>query len=801
MEYIDLDMEYTLMPTPIHSSQPQVQALVKPEPVREPVDVLPDLAQLLQGTSTSPPTTAAPEPPAAAPKVATEVRQPSPTKGYPMSPRLVYSFCKPNEMYLGPTRIVVLPPTNPTADRQLKRQDQWGEYLINSPGSVLCLNRRAVSRPALEDTLSKLRERATRKNGGPHRVAVQDPSLNVVPSSLTAACLTLTSWMLALVNASFTVQQAASDFLLLSLLRQEVVIGVYTTPPQIILQLRRRASLFTNSREAKAAVGIVDRMDLLWRRWNAHGMQRPWNMCHQYIEATGYGKELGYLNKLGNESLMKSMFVCGAGNIPDIDNNPPTEDDGRMTLQNAEKKLRVSHNTYPGFLVKAPLESLSWDKEYNICFLPLSSVSDISAMTTRTIFIRNWAAPFMNVPTWFATLDIKPTVPHRSPPKPHKETRVSRDKRGDRERDTNKRERGDRVKEAEERERGQRQVKRSATPTKPAKKAKVEQRAWALEEPVRQTGGKRYFARLVSTASQCALVLGLDVINFSRPRVTNPTTAQSMDMGRVVALHDNGDRTSPVVTLKMWSRHSADDFEVIETDILQEFEPDKLLTATLHVRSTADVTLKPVGQMKDRTDIWKLLKCEKGKEWFGGTKAAEDKPLELRMLCWRRAVKSGVEPIKGAVEPEPSQSSSESSSSSSSESVGGDVLELSFAPTRSPAVSAVSRASVPTPPPSRTRSLNLRRTPPPGVKAEPKAEPKMESVPQAAFDVSAIIAQSNAQPMVATPPPAQRPVRASIPLATPSLQTPKAQNTSSCTPSPTPPTRRLKLVRPTKTPT
>ena len=203
-----------------------------------------------------------------------------PPSNYPPTPRVVFSYHAPTSIHLGPTRVTTLPSFD-CFGRDMVRETRgnWSDHLFKSPSSVFSLGRRPQSRPPLEGVLSKARENAKQISVPKALVGVR-----VVPSSAASVVMTVHSLMLSMLNGSFTMEQAACDFLLLSMIRAEVSLGVYSTPPQLVLQTRRRLTYLNNPRHKEEGEMVMRRLERLLKVWRAHWRPRPFSGCHGSIE-------------------------------------------------------------------------------------------------------------------------------------------------------------------------------------------------------------------------------------------------------------------------------------------------------------------------------------------------------------------------------------------------------------------------------------------------------------------------------------------------------------------------------------
>eukprot|EP00754_Rhynchopus_humris_P021203 Rhum_TRINITY_DN14733_c5_g1::Rhum_TRINITY_DN14733_c5_g1_i1::g.113043::m.113043 len=210
----------------------------------------------------------------------------APTSLRPPAPRVVLSYARPTRLPVGPARGVLLPPLEmmglrrgedvgggpagtggggaagagaasgvgggdgaPGASAQAPPQrhgDAFLSKLTGGPPSVMGLSRRPFSRPQLRGVLARLRADKEKDEGGRGAVAAApaEPAQprRVVPSSLSFAALSQHGLVAHLLASSFTMGQAGRDFLLYGMMRREAAMGVYSTPPQVVLQLKRRAA-------------------------------------------------------------------------------------------------------------------------------------------------------------------------------------------------------------------------------------------------------------------------------------------------------------------------------------------------------------------------------------------------------------------------------------------------------------------------------------------------------------------------------------------------------------------------------
>eukprot|EP01063_Lacrimia_lanifica_P018395 TRINITY_DN25316_c0_g1_i1.p1 TRINITY_DN25316_c0_g1~~TRINITY_DN25316_c0_g1_i1.p1 ORF type:complete len:810 (+),score=209.27 TRINITY_DN25316_c0_g1_i1:106-2535(+) len=569
---IDLDLELDFPSPPYEAHAPAVKAEpVRPEdvphgavsltlPPAAPVALPPParVARADPSNGTPPP----PPPPPARPSPPRRRGAPS----LPPHPRLVFSYFRPTETAEGPAQLVMLPPLArcgaSTAGRGAEEKDhktQWTANLLATPRTALAQNRRSYARPAVSDLLARLRSRAEGKAAQVH-VAVVPQGLSrfmAVPASLSVAYLNTHRLLLALVDAAFSLREALVDFLYLSLLRREVMAGVYTTPPQLVLQLHRRyiASQCLRGADLSSAEALVERLDTLWRRWRGMWFftrHSEVGGCHDHIEAMLDRNETAGLKKhmaqdQSGRRLLKDRFVYGAGKLlrpEDWDTSPPE----MMTVLEAGMRVLLAPEAYPAFTVHAPFDLLDENKKYRVSFRQLRGGVRIDPSATSTLFVRNWAVPFLDMPG-----DGRFRVPNLSDaPRAPVPLAVQPDL--------------SRMKPAAP----------SATPPTGAQ--------WAAPM-VTMVGTRRYYSKM--RAGGVVYSVGDDVCADAGALPKSLKELAKKTLGRIVEMSDEGDAQPKRVALRQWAKKAAN-HEVFGTEKVVEVPAERVLMR-VEVRVVAPV--------------------------------------------------------------------------------------------------------------------------------------------------------------------------------------------------------------------
>ena len=516
----------------------------------------------------------------------------------PPAPRVVLSYARPTRLPVGPARGVLLPPLEmmglrrgedvggctagtgapaaatasgggggeagsgaaggaaPQAPPQ-RHGDAFLSRLTGGPPSVMGLSRRPFSRPQLRGVLARLRADKEGDEGGRGAVAAApaEPAQprRVVPSSLAFAALSQHGLVAHLLASSFTMGQAGRDFLLYGMMRREAAMGVFSTPPQVVLQLKRRAGLLVGGRDVAEAAGVVGRADRLWRLWRTHWMPRACPGCHDHVEAMVDRHEARSItDKLSREvhtrttrlydffshththththtqggRLIRDRFVSGAGDLLLSPERASTLARKKMTIRAAVQIVLLSSEAHPAFVVWGAHDALSSEREYFVSFPSLSDGIDVVPSTAKCVFVRTWAVPFVDLPERFAppVLDATsaatvaaaaralPPPPAAGAPKPQA----------------------------------------AAAATDAVAAAEAASVVW-LGEPCRVVGSTRYYAAVQSHGNR--FDVGSDCyVKDSTRATTGKAVADSKVIGRVCQISDEGPGTDKVVVLRQWLR-------------------------------------------------------------------------------------------------------------------------------------------------------------------------------------------------------------------------------------------------------
>ncbi|KAJ9450039.1 hypothetical protein DIPPA_55517 [Diplonema papillatum] len=740
-DFIDLDLNYDTLPSPAYPTQARLHPPVKAEPKNGIVSTgfpiaLPD-----------------PTPLAPPPKVVKRVDLPPPEAPMPPSPRTMFSFYVPTELRKGPSWLVAIPPITEGSAKGAKHKDAFKQNLQSIPETVLSHHRRPFSRPTFDDILARLRDIANEKTGKPVSITVTKDKHGNLPTYVSSSCcvtsFSLPSFMLSMLDSSFTLQQAASDFLYLSLLRKEVKLCMYTTPPQLVLQLRKRIGCLTNSRDSQAAMAVLMRLDAVWRKWRQHSAVRQRGGCHDHIEAMVDKQEESILNNMSqgsNTMLLKNRFVCGAGDIPGVEGVPPPGGgDGRLHIWEAAMFTLKSPHAYPAFVIKAPLQSLSMDRRYPISFIPLSSEIHITPDQGKTVFLRNWAGTILGIPLHFT----HPQILNDS----ERKAALEKDK------------------EAKDSDKSAKKDRKEKDSTATVAVAVDEERSlrvvWDSEMVVEQ-GGRRFYPSVQTNGF--SIKVGTDVlVSAALPKTAKEAVAKSV-LGRVLSLSDTGKETPKRALIRLWGRNShkhlglssklpIKDHEVVATNALEQVPCENLhrievryaclndpfsessgsknnvalpaIPSNLHEQRSrlvpgTTVQLMPPHTMYPKSSVELTFTLLQASSRWSQVKK-EDGRLSVCLTCSRLWTGAKLIPIVSCNTNE--DESDEDKVVHHNKVVDTDVvIEKEVTPSR--------------------RRLPLRRTPTPSVKQEPtKVEASHSNSVAGVFDVAALIASVSAAPL------------------------------------------------------
>eukprot|EP01060_Flectonema_neradi_P026726 TRINITY_DN3597_c0_g1_i3.p1 TRINITY_DN3597_c0_g1~~TRINITY_DN3597_c0_g1_i3.p1 ORF type:complete len:572 (+),score=80.65 TRINITY_DN3597_c0_g1_i3:79-1794(+) len=522
--------------------------------------------------------------------------------------------------------------------------------------------------------------------------------------------------MQCMVDGSFSMDDAAEDFMFLSLFRLEIAQGVYTTPPQLVLSLRRRLDLLTNSKDIARGMQILHRLDNIWRTWRLCWITRPFGNCRIGIEGMADRDEAHRLKTTAPQKLLTDRFVCGAGDIEDEDGEAPSTNEKLLITQAVELCLQ-SPDAYPCFIVKSPLGSLNLTDTYYISFRKLGSKLDIGASTSRVVFVRNWAIPFTNVPPRFTvpTLDAKSESASQTPVKKPKKAPML-----------------------------------DPPPTKGV--------YWTGTPLEGATANRKYYQSVIANGLEFAV--GSDVI-INEPAQKKSATAKYLvdnrTIGRLISLYESSKDRAKYAVIRQWisprtakrklskdqKNEAFKDWEILASNSLKTVSVDRL-AFLLQVKSppiSGKLTLpiivdQPVDDVYDNSQtLMDLSPCDSDTWQMGTIKGGV--PI-LKLICTRLFAQNKLSALPPArITPPPGSEISAGSKS---------VVELDF---KKPSI-----RDTPTPTSNlRKISLRGRSTPTPGVKSEPV---KSEATPPPLsggststpppLDVSQIISASGTLP-------------------------------------------------------
>ena len=654
--------------------------------------------------------------------------------GSPQDPVVVFSYFEPTEISVGPARAVILPPCacqdpSRTPEENIKGQlqnNEWKNRLKGLPGSVFGSSKRAHSKSQFSDVLAEIRNKVTGKGGVPLSRKLPASSKRnqslLVKSSAEIGCFSVHKLMQCMVDASFTMDDAAEDFMYLSLFRLEIAQGVYTTPPQLVLSLRRRIDLLTSSKDTARGMQILHRLDSVWRTWRLCWITRPFGNCRIGIEGMADRDEAHRLRTTDAQKLLTDRFLYGAGDIEDEEDDIPAGGDGKLRITQAAELCLQSPEAYPCFIVRSALGSLNLTDRYHVVFKKLTSKLDVGASTSRVVFVRNWAIPFIDVPPRF----IVPALTDQ--------------------------------KTAED----QIQNKKVTKKAKPTGNSPPPTRGvyWTGNAIEGATKGRKYYQSVIST-NGLNFDVGCDVI-VNEPAQKKPVSAKSLidsrTIGRLISLYESTTDHVKHAVIRQWvspkvakrklpkgqKGEDFKDWEMLASNSLKTIPADRL-GFLLEVRSAAGsgvLTLpiiidQPVDDVYENSHTMTDLQPAESDTWQTGT-VTGGVPI-LKLICTRLLSQKNVTYLSAAQPPPPEGSELSGGSKS--------VVELDFKkpPGRDTPTPVV-----------RKISLRRRNTPTIGVKAEPvksEATPppggssnKTESATPPPLNFSEIISASGTLP-------------------------------------------------------
>ena len=340
---------------------------------------------------------------------------------------------------------------------------------------------------------------------------------------------------------------------------------------------------------------------------------------------------------------MRDRFVCGAGEVLPASPDPEIRKE-RMKLLEAVSTCLLAPQVYPAFVVWGALDNLNLNDKYFISFIPLKEGLDVHHSTVKTVFVRNWAVPFSDLPARFSTPSIsdKNAVPEaiRVPPVP-----------------------------------------------------RIPQESAVLKwggAPVKEAGGRRFFE---SIHVQGKLhTVGSDAYASDREKHTAKMALEKKVLGRVVQLWDTGEGTLERALIRLWVRkdHAIAaqcipkkqappdyaDSEVFATDSVVEIPAKQLRTIEVRNAENRTIEMMDINPPPEELipDVYsaaiskrRLTLAASGPEF--PEVRAKNKVIILNLTCKRRCDVAGKRiaplrrlllvnnrtptPVKDEVKPEP----------------------------------------------------------------------------------------------------------------------------------------------------